>query len=70
MHQIVVTTLCRLSPPSPYGELAIFWYWKTPFPWEEVLLFLQDLLYESTVFPHQEREGQRWASNQFMFDAL
>ena len=29
-----------------------------PFLWE-VLLFLQDLLYESTAFPHRELGGKR-----------
>ena len=52
VHQIVVTILCRLRPPFPQGELALFRYRKTPllFLWD-VLLFLQDLLYESTVSP-------------------
>ena len=31
MHQIVVTILCRLHPPFPQGELALFRYRKTPF---------------------------------------
>ena len=56
LHQIVVTVLCRLRPPSPLEKLALFQYWKTPFP---VLLFPQDLLYESTVFPHREIGGKK-----------
>ena len=50
MQQIVVTILCRLRPPFSLRGLGPF---PAPdnalFLWE-VLLFLQDLLYESTVF--------------------
>ena len=27
-YQVTVTILCRLCPPLPEGELAIFWYWN------------------------------------------
>ena len=59
MHEIVVTILCRLHPPFPQAELELFRYRKIPlfFLWE-VLLFLQDLLYESSVFPHKEIGGK------------
>ena len=30
MHQIVVTVSCRLCPPFPEGEFAVFRYRKTP----------------------------------------
>ena len=54
MHQIVVTILCRLRPPFLFkGNWPFSGTGKPPpFLWE-VLLLLQDLLYESTVFPHR-----------------
>ena len=57
MHQIMVTILRRLHLLFPKRS-SPFRYRKTPhFLWE-VLLFVQDLLYESTVFPHQETGGK------------
>ena len=47
------------APPLlfPQGELALFRYRKTTFFCGKSL-FPQDLLYESTVFPHQETWGK------------
>ena len=58
LHQIVVTILVSPSPPFSLRGIGPFPVLENPpvpptFLWE-VLLFLQDLLYESTVFPHQE----------------
>ena len=72
MHQIVVSILCGFRPPFPQGESALFRCRKTSRFLRKVLLFLQDLLYKSTVFPHQEigskydakvkpSQSQKWA---------
>ena len=60
MHQITVTVLCRLHPPLfRKGNWPFSGTGKPPFSVEKVLLFLLDLLYESTVSPHQETGGKR-----------
>ena len=58
MRQIVITVLCCLRSPFP-EEGAIFRYRKLPFLWVEVLLLLQHLQHESTVFPYQEMAGSQ-----------
>ena len=51
-----------VSPLPPFSRRGIC---RFPVPenalflWE-ILLFLQNLLYESTVFPHREIGGKRW----------
>ena len=60
LHQIAVTILCRTGKP--------------PLP-PQVLLFLQDLLYESTVFPTgklgaAKSDAKWWPSIRCMFDSL
>ena len=51
MHQIVVIILCRLPPPFSLRGIGPFPVPENPpFLWE-ILLFLQDVLYESTVSP-------------------
>ena len=49
---------CVAFAPFPLRRLGPVLYGKPLFLWE-VLLFLQDLLYESTVFSHQEIRGKR-----------
>ena len=59
MHQIVVTVSCRLCPLFPEGELAVVPVPENALFLWEVILFLQNLLYESTVFPHREFGGKK-----------
>ena len=47
------------APLCPELNLPFSSTRKLPFLWE-VLLFLQDLLYESTVFLHRKIGGKRW----------
>ena len=58
MHQVVVTVLCRLRPPFPEGELALFRYTGNPLFLWEVLLFLQNLQHESPVIHYQDIGGK------------
>ena len=58
MHQIVVTILCRFAPLSPMRNWPASGTGEPPSLWE-ALLFVQDLLYESTVFPHRRKHNQR-----------
>ena len=59
MHSIMVTILRRLRPPFPQRGIGAFPVPENPpFLWE-ILLFLEDLLYESTLFLHQEIGGKR-----------
>ena len=59
MHQIVVTVSCRLCPLFPEGEFCRFLVPENALFLWEVILFLQNPLYESTVLPHREFGGKR-----------
>ena len=60
MQQIAVTFLCRLHCSLPEAESARFQYCKPSLFLWELLPFLKDLHFESTVFTHLETGYQRW----------
>ena len=64
MHQNVVSVSYRLCPACPEGECAAFWCRKNPLFFSDVLLFLQNLQHESTVFfPTPRNRGQNVTRN-------
>ena len=58
VHRIVVTVLCRLSPPLSQTGICRFPVPEIPLFLWEVLLFTQNLEHESTVFPREEMGGR------------
>ena len=63
MHQIVVTVSCRLCPPFPEGEFAVFRYRKTPCFYGEPYYFYRISCMNSLFIPPPGNWGQKVTRN-------
>ena len=74
IHQIVVTVSCRLCPPFPEGEFAVFRYRKTPCFYGESYYFYR-ISCVNSLFPTTGKLGAKgdakwWTSIRCMFNSL